>query len=255
MKGLVIKDLYCLKKEIRLFLGTTIGSTIVSVLFLLSARYGNIADALADIQKTEMIGSDMLLSLSDMLALVVIYLPIALAASIVECFKEDSKAGFSKVTLSMPVSYKKIVGSRYITCMLFFGACFLSTTFCNLLVTSVSDTLKFIAVLKGTFCACAIFMIYMSFIMFLLYLFGTKRADIIQTVPILLVFFVGVICFAEKIEAQTEVDEFGSMIEMVNLGKEFMEKQGVKVFIVALLCMCVSYFLSVKILENKREMI
>ena len=91
--------------------------------------------------------------------------------------------------------------------------------------------------------------------MFLLYLLGTKRADIIQTVPILLVFFVGVICFAEKIEAQTEVDEFGSMIEMVNSGKEFMEKQGVKVFIVALLCMCVSYFLSVKILENKREMI
>ena len=128
MKGLIIKDLYCLKKEIRLFIGITIGSAIVSILFLLSVRHGNIADALADIQKTEMIGSDLLLSLTDMLALFVIYLPIALAASLVECFKEDTKAEFSKVMLSMPISYKKIVGSRYVTCLLFFGTCFL----CNI---------------------------------------------------------------------------------------------------------------------------
>lgn len=252
MKGLIIKDLYCLKKEIRLFLGVTIGSAIVSALFLLSARCGNIADALADIQKTELIGSEMLLSLCDMLALVVIYLPIALAASLVECFKEDSKAGFSKVMLSMPVSCKKMVGSRYITCMLFFCVCFISVTFCNVLVTSVSDTLEFVLVFKGTFCACAIFMIYMSCIIFLLYLLGTKRADIIQSVPMLLVILGGTIRFAEKMEEQSDADGFVAMSEMINLGKEFMEKQGLKVFAVALLCMYLSYFLSVKILENKR---
>lgn len=255
MKGLIIKDLYCLKKEIRLFLGITIGSAIVSILFLLSVRHGNIADALADIQKTEMIGSDLLLSLTDMLALFVIYLPIALASSMVECFKEDTKAEFSKVMLSMPISYKKIVGSRYVTCLLFFGTCFLSATFCNVLVTSVSDTLEFISVLKGTFCACAIFMIYMSLIMFLLYLLGTKRADMIQSVPFLLVFFVGVIRFAKKMEVQSETEAFSGMFEMVNSGKEFMEKQGLKMFAIALFCMLLSYFLSVKILENKRGMI
>ena len=110
MKGLIIKDLYCLKKEMKLFLGVTIGSAIVSVLFLLSARYGNIANALADIQKTEMISGEELLRLTDMLALLVIYLPIALTGCVVECFKEDSKAGFGNIMFSMPVSYKKIVG-------------------------------------------------------------------------------------------------------------------------------------------------
>ena len=252
MKGLIIKDLYCLKKEIRLFLGVTIGSAIVSILFLLSARYGNIADGLADIQKTEMISREMLLSMTDMLALTVIFLPIALAGSLVECFKEDSKAGFSKVAFSMPISYEKVVGSRYITCMMFFGVCFLSATFCNVLVTAVSESLEFMAVLKGTFCVCAIFMIYMSLIMFLLYLLGTKRADIIQSVPLLLVFFVGVIRFAMKIESQSDEAELGGLIEMVNKGKEFMEKQGLMIFAVALICMCLSYFLSVKIVEKKR---
>ena len=91
--------------------------------------------------------------------------------------------------------------------------------------------------------------------MFLLYLLGTKRADIIQSVPFLLVFFVGMIRFAKKMEVQSEADAFSGMFEMVNLGKEFMEKQGLKMFAVGLFCMLLSYFLSVKILENKRGMI
>lgn len=252
MKGLIMKDLYCLKKELRLFLGVTIGSALVSVLFLLSARYGNIADALADIQKTEMLGSDTLLSMCDMLALFVIYLPIALVGSLVECFKEDSKAGFSKVAFSMPLSCKKIVGSRYITCMLFFGVCVLSASFCNAIVSSVSDTLEFLTVLKGVFFMCAIFMIYMSLIMLLLYLLGTKRADIIQAVPILLVFCVWVIRFAVKMEELSDTEGLGALIEIINSSKEFMEKQGVMIFAAALLCMCLSYFLSVKIVEKKR---
>ena len=247
MKGLIIKDLYCLKKEIRLFLGVTIGSAIVAILFLLSARYGNIAIALDDIQKTEMISGEQLLRLTDMLALFIIYLPIALTGSLVECFKEDSKAGFAKVMFSMPVSCKKIVGSRYITCLLFFGVCILSSTFCNILVTSVSDSLKFVSVFKGTLCCCAIFMIYISLVMFLLYLLGTKRSDIIQSVPFLIVFFGGTIRFAAKIEDGADI------MEMISSGKEFFTNYSWFLFGAAVLCILVSYTVSVKILERRRE--
>ena len=247
MKGLIIKDLYCLKKEIKLFLGVTIGSAIVSVLFLLSARYGNIANALADIQKTEMISGEELLRLTDMLALFVIYLPIALVGSVVECFKEDSKAGFGKVMFSMPVSYKKIVGSRYLTCFLFLGVCIMSSTFCSLLVTSVSDSLEFIPVFKGTLCCCSVFMIYIGFVMFFLYLLGTKRADIIQSLPFLLAFFVGIIWFAMKIEDGADI------MQMIRSGKDFFEKYGLILFGVAVLFVSVSYIASVKILEKRRD--
>lgn len=247
MKGLIIKDFYCLKKEIRLFLGVTIGSAIISVLFLLSARYGNVANALADIQKTEMISGKQLLDLTDMLALFTIYLPIALSGSIVECFKEDSKAGFAKVMFSMPVSCKKIVGSRYVTCLLFFGTCIISSTFCNVLVTSVSDSLKFIAVFKGTLCCCAIFMIYMSVVLVLLYLLGAKRSDVIQSVPFLAVFFSGMIWFAVKIE------EGADIVKMINSGKEFFANYSLALFGAAVFCMIGSYITSVKILEKRRE--
>lgn len=247
MKGLIIKDLYCLKKEMKLFLGVTIGSAIVSVLFLLSARYGNIANALADIQKTEMISGEELLRLTDMLALLVIYLPIALTGCVVECFKEDSKAGFGNIMFSMPVSYKKIVGSRYLTCLLFFGVCIMSSTFCSLLVTSVSDSLKFASVFKGTLCCCAVFMIYIGFVMVLLYLLGTKRADVIQSIPFLIAFFVGIIWFAMKIEDGADI------LKMISSGKYFFEKYGVVLFGVAVLFMIVSYIASVKILERRRD--
>ena len=247
MKGLIIKDLYCLKKEIKLFLGVTIGSAIVSVLFLLSARYGNIANALSDIQKTEMISGEELLRLTDMLALFVIYLPIALIGSVVECFKEDSTAGFGKVMFSMPVSYKKIVGSRYLTCLLFLGLCIMSSTFCSLLVTSVSNTLKFVSVFKGTLCCCSIFMIYIGLVIVLLYLLGTKRADVIQSLPFLIVFFAGIIWFAMKIEDGADI------MQMIRAEKDFFEKYGLILFGVAVLFMSVSYIASVKILEKRRD--
>ena len=252
MKGLIIKDLYCLKKEIRLFLGTTIGSVLVSVLFLLSARYGNIADALADIQASEMISGEKLLFFTDMLAVLVIFLPIALTGSLIECFKEDSKAGFMKIALSMPLSCKQIVGSRYMTCLLFFTVCFLSSTLCSVFVTSVSESLQFAFVIKGIACVCAVFMIYMSLVMLLLYLFGTKKSDLIQTVPIMLVFIVECTKFAKRMEQLSDDSGIDGLIGIVNDAKTLLEKHGFILLDIAICCMAASFLMSVKIMENKR---
>ena len=42
MKGLIIKDLMCMKKQIALFSYVTVSVIVLSIMFLLSARYGNI---------------------------------------------------------------------------------------------------------------------------------------------------------------------------------------------------------------------
>ena len=43
MKGLLIKDYYCLKKSLRSFLLLTIGVIIIGVMFALSMQHGNMA--------------------------------------------------------------------------------------------------------------------------------------------------------------------------------------------------------------------
>ena len=123
----------------------------------------------------------------------------------------------------------------------------MSSTFCSLLVTSVSDSLKFASVFKGTLCCCAVFMIYIGFVMVLLYLLGTKRADVIQSLPFLIAFFVGIIWFAMKIEDGADI------LKMISSGKYFFEKYGVVLFGVAVFFMIVSYIASVKILERRRD--
>ena len=49
MKGLLIKDLYCLKKQILIFIRATISVAIVSLLFILSSKYGNAALVLSQV--------------------------------------------------------------------------------------------------------------------------------------------------------------------------------------------------------------
>ena len=43
MRGLIVKDFYCLKKQIITFCVTLFAVVILSIMFVLSSRYGNIA--------------------------------------------------------------------------------------------------------------------------------------------------------------------------------------------------------------------
>ena len=43
MKGLIIKDLMCLRKQLIIFSYVVIAVLVISVMFVLSARFGNIA--------------------------------------------------------------------------------------------------------------------------------------------------------------------------------------------------------------------
>ena len=43
MKGLIIKDVMCLKKQLTVFIFVLIGVVAVSIMYVLSAKFGNIA--------------------------------------------------------------------------------------------------------------------------------------------------------------------------------------------------------------------
>ena len=43
MKGLIIKDIMCLKKQLTVFIYVIIGVVVISVMYVLSAKFGNLA--------------------------------------------------------------------------------------------------------------------------------------------------------------------------------------------------------------------
>ena len=253
MKGLIIKDFYCLKKEVLLYLGTTIAVCVLSVLFVLSTKYGNIADAIADIQKTEMITAESLIKMTDFMILLAIVLPIALMGCITECFKADKKADYSKVLYSFPMNCKEIVGSRYLTCIIFSGGCIVSSVFCGIIISSVSETIVFTKLLGCIISFCAGFLIYMSLVMFLLYFFEAKCADIIQAAPLLLILFLAMMKTAQRVEQIADADFEREMTGMINEIRGFLEEQFVLLGMISVASMFVSYCLSVLIMKKKKE--
>ena len=50
MTGLIRKDMYCLRKLLKMFFLVTAGVITLSVLLIISARYGNIASAIQEMK-------------------------------------------------------------------------------------------------------------------------------------------------------------------------------------------------------------
>lgn len=247
MKGLLIKDYYCLKKEVTTFASVTLGVMVMSVMFVLSSKYGNMASAMNDIQLTEDISGDMLVSIMDTIIMLTACIPLALVGSVLECFREDERAGFSKIAFSMPVSKYQIVGSRYLTCIIFSGVCISASLFCSVVVSSVSESMHLIEMLSVTLTLFSIFLIYMSLVLGLSYLFGAKYLDLIQSVPFVGAVFGFVIKFAIVIEQSKDIT---AEFEKAQI---FFQIKYPILLMIAGSCMVISYLISVRIVEVKGE--
>ena len=58
MTGLIRKDMYCLRKILKMFFLVTAGVITLSVLLIISARYGNIASAIQEMKEENGMGEE-----------------------------------------------------------------------------------------------------------------------------------------------------------------------------------------------------
>lgn len=119
MKGLVIKDLMCLKKNLVTFFTLFLGVMILSAMFVLSCRFGNIAHARNDLMQewTEMDVKNFY----SMIIYLFLWIPIAQTGDFAAIYAEDKKAGFSKVSASLPLTIEQRVRAKFLTVLLLFG--------------------------------------------------------------------------------------------------------------------------------------
>ena len=104
MKGLILKDVMCLKHQLRVFVFVIIGVVFTSILFVLSARYGNLAMAGAEMLQTEQATEIDVKNLASVALVLFMLLPIATVGDMANVFEADGKAGFYRLAgaLTLP---------------------------------------------------------------------------------------------------------------------------------------------------------
>jgi hypothetical protein len=115
MRGLMFKDLMCMKKNLILFGYVVAGVLVISIMFVLSARFGNIALGSREMMETDGLTVDEIADLSTWILIVFMMLPLASIGDMVTVFEADGRAGFAKVAAVLPLSIKKRVLARYLT--------------------------------------------------------------------------------------------------------------------------------------------
>ncbi len=96
MKGLIIKDIMCLKKQLTIFVYVLTGVLVVSVMYVLSARFGNIALAGKELlaqSENHMSGIDVK-NLGSIALIFFMFLPPVVVCDMANVFEADGKAGF-----------------------------------------------------------------------------------------------------------------------------------------------------------------
>ncbi len=162
MKGLIIKDIMCLKKQLMIFTFVIIGVLVVSVMYVLSARFGNIASAgreMLAVKENNLSEIDVK-NIGSLALILFMLLPIVLVCDMVNVFAADGKAGFSKTAGSFPISLRKRLLARYMTIYALFGIGVAVDVIIAFVLSLITDLIRFTDFLGIILSAASLMSIY-----------------------------------------------------------------------------------------------
>lgn len=249
MKGLILRDFYSLQNSLKLFLGVTAGVIVLSVLFILSSKYGNIALGIAEMEQEDL-GEEMFYSMFQIAIWVVLLLPLAFMTMGVECFKADKQAGFSKVLFSMPVSAVEIVFSRYLSCFALSLISLTGSLIAGFFISLVSDFFSWTQLLGSIISIFSILFIYSSILLVFLYNMGVEKSDVIMIISTIIIILC-IIGFCIKGGSVPEGQYENVMIEKINFLRDIMTRYCIWLLGAALFAGGCSFRISCKIVKKK----
>ena len=225
MKGLIIKDLMCLRKMRATFVFVTVSSFVITVMALISARIGNIALAEKDYLAG---GTDMPMSPVHVLwyaVAVMVLLPLAsIGDSLALAFEADKNSGFANVAGALPLSVKQRVS----------------------LFTDIMTLGDFAGLVLS---AASLILIFSALEMILIFLLKMKNTDYVRIISLLIMAAAFILCSLKRI-----IDALRDMkpTELITDGLIFLENRWFILAASAAVCLLVSYFVSAGIAERKR---
>ena len=139
MKGLILKDIYCLRTRIMTYALTLVAALVIGILISLSSEYGNMrldvmmGDAAA-VSEDDLAAHKVMLGGATFLA---ILLPLGVGFDGIMTFHMDEKANFGDVLRTMPVKPVEIVLARFSTAYGFLLTGYVSSILIALLISPV----------------------------------------------------------------------------------------------------------------------
>ncbi len=253
MKGLIIKDLMCLKNSIRTFFFVSIATLVISVMAVLSAKFGNIA-------LLEKISVDNGFNVSPLKMLwfaisIMVMMPIMSIGDIISgVFAADSNAGFAVVSSAMPVSVKRRVEARYLSVLSMCGAGVLASLIIAMVLSFFTDIMSAGEFVGLIFMASSVMLIYVAIEMVMI-LALNKASDYSAHLSFL------IMCIAGGIVLAIRWDSVKLMVfelRFYDIAEDAIKlfSSGWYIFVlIAAVCLAFSFFMSVHLAERKRGVI
>ena len=158
MKGLILKDIYCLRTRIMAYVLTLVAALAIGILISLSSEYGNMRpDAImgddGTVSEDDMAAYKIMLGGATFLA---ILLPLGVGFDGIMTFHMDEKANFNDVLRTMPVKPVEIVLARFGTAYGFLLTGYVSSILIALLISPVVKVFTLSEMIHaGTVMTCA----------------------------------------------------------------------------------------------------
>ena len=159
MKGLILKDIYCLRTRIMTYVLTLVAALLIGILISLSSEYGNMrldvmmGDA-ATVSEDDLAAHKVMLGGATFLA---ILLPLGVGFDGIMTFHMDEKANFNDVLRTMPVKPVEIVLARFSTAYGFLLTGYISSILIALLISPVVEVFTLGEMIHaGTVMTCAL---------------------------------------------------------------------------------------------------
>lgn len=253
MKGLIIKDLMCLKKNIRTFFFVAIATLVISVMAVLSAKFGNIA-------LLERVAEDNSSNVSPLELLwfaisIMVMLPImSVGDGISGVFAADRNAGFAAVAGAMPVSVKKRVEARYLSVLSMCGAGVSASLIIAVILSFFTDIMSIGEFVGLVLMASSVMLIFVAVEMVLIIAFN-KASDYCGQLAFLIMCIAAGIVIAIKWNSIKQMIFELRVFDIAKAALNLFKDRWYIFALIAAVCLLFSYLTTVHLAERKRGVI
>ncbi len=254
MKGLMIKDLMCLRKQLILFAYTVAGVLALSIMYVLSARFGNIAAANQSMMMETNISDIDINNISTTALILFMLIPIAMVGDVTTIFKMDGKAGFSNISSILPLSVNQRVMAKYLTIFMMFGIGVVVDIVISFVLSNLTDIISFADFFGIIISAASLMIIYGALVILFCFLFGYGKEDYAILASWAAIIITAILANIKKVKLIFASMSAGNSdsIDFISDFMNFIKHRSFILFLIAVIVMAASYFVSVKIAKRKR---
>ncbi len=259
MKGLVIKDIMCLKKQLTTFAFVIAGVVIVSVMYVLSTRFGNLAKVgVALLDENNNMSEIDVKNLGSMALVLFMFLPIVSVGDMINVFMADGKAGFVKVSASFPVPLKNRLLARFITIFSLLGIGALADILLAGMLCMLTDIMSFGEFFGVIISVSSLMCIYSALVILFCIMLGYGKEQYAQCFSLLSMAAAFIIVRFKDLKSvfiRIFIEEHGFDSDTFWQPLDFFKEKGYVFFFIAVFVMILSYMISLNIAERKRGVI